>query len=162
MIDVPKRGEMGKRVQVVVREQAGFLRRAVGGSGRERDALLLGAKTVIAAMIAWVLARYLLPPTVSTFAPFTALVALQATVYRSVRDSAQYLVAMAAGAALAATLAAVLGVHGWTFGLLTLIALCVGRIRRFGHQGTQVAIVGSSRSPPGRERSTTSGTWPLR
>ncbi|MFF3015457.1 aromatic acid exporter family protein [Streptomyces sp. NPDC057939] len=97
---------------------------------------------MIAAMVAWVLARHLLPPTVSTFAPFTALVALQATVYRSVRDAAQYLVAMAVGATLAATLAAILGIHGWTFGLLTLLALCVGKIRRLGHQGTQVAIVG--------------------
>ncbi|MFD9406518.1 hypothetical protein ACFWBN_05745 [Streptomyces sp. NPDC059989] len=50
--------------------------------------------------------------------------------------------AMAAGATLAATLAAVAGRHGWTFALLTLIALCIGRIRRFGRQGTQVAIVG--------------------
>ncbi|MFE5520727.1 hypothetical protein ACFQ9Q_23835 [Streptomyces virginiae] len=49
---------------------------------------------------------------------------------------------MTAGATLAATLAAVAGIHGWAFGLLTLIALCVGRIRRFGQQGTQVAIVG--------------------
>ncbi|MFD9336661.1 aromatic acid exporter family protein [Streptomyces sp. NPDC060028] len=97
---------------------------------------------MFAAMAAWVLARYLLPPTVSTFAPFTALVALRATVYRSVRDSVQYLLAMAAGTALAAALAALAGIHGWTFGLLTLIALCVGRIRRFGQQGTQVAIVG--------------------
>ncbi|MFD6180677.1 aromatic acid exporter family protein [Streptomyces goshikiensis] len=93
-------------------------------------------------MAAWVIARYLLPPTVPTFAPLTALVALQATVYRSVRDCVQYLVAMAAGAALAASLAAVAGIHGWTFGLLTLIALCPGRIERFGQQGTQVAIIG--------------------
>lgn len=123
-------------------ERAGHLRRAVQGAGSERDELLLGAKTVVAAMAAWVMARYLLPPTVSTFAPFTALVALQATVYRSVRDCLQYALAMAAGAALAATLAAVAGVHAWTFGLLTLIALCLGRIRRFGQQGPQVAIVG--------------------
>ncbi|MFD3545498.1 aromatic acid exporter family protein [Streptomyces sp. NPDC058655] len=123
-------------------ERGDYLRRAVRGPGNERDDLILGAKTVVAAMVAWVLARYLLPPTVSTFAPFTALVALQATVYRSVRDSAQYLLAMAVGAALAAALASAVGIHGWTFGLLTLIALCVGRIRRFGEQGTQVAIVG--------------------
>ncbi|MFF5703970.1 aromatic acid exporter family protein [Streptomyces sp. NPDC012794] len=97
---------------------------------------------MVAAMAAWVIARYLLPPTVSTFAPFTALVALQATVYRSVRDCVQYLLAMAVGAALAASLAATAGIHGWTFGLLTLIALCLGRIERFGQQGTQVAIVG--------------------
>ncbi|MFF3215628.1 hypothetical protein ACFYYB_33995 [Streptomyces sp. NPDC002886] len=34
------------------------------------------------------------------------------------------------------------GIHWWTFGLLTLTALGLGRIERFGQQGTQVAIVG--------------------
>ncbi|WP_373297522.1 hypothetical protein [Streptomyces nojiriensis] len=52
-------------------------------------------------MAAWVLARYLLSPSVATFAPFTALVSLQATVYRSVRDCLQYVLAMTAGATLA-------------------------------------------------------------
>ncbi|MCX4546035.1 aromatic acid exporter family protein [Streptomyces sp. NBC_01565] len=131
-----------RRTWSAVTERADYLRRAARGAGSERDEVLLGAKTVIAAMAAWVLARYLLPPSVSTFSPFTALVALQATVYRSVRDCLQYVLAMAAGAGLAATLAALAGIHGWTFGLLTLLALCVGRIRRFGQQGTQVAIVG--------------------
>ncbi|WP_272254316.1 aromatic acid exporter family protein [Streptomyces xanthophaeus] len=131
-----------RRTWSAVTERADYVRRAVRGAGSERDEVLLGAKTVIAAMAAWVLARYLLPPAVSTFAPFTALVALQATVYRSVRDCLQYVLAMVAGAGLAATLAAVAGIHGWTFALLTLLALCIGRIRRFGQQGTQVAIVG--------------------
>ncbi|MFG2715504.1 aromatic acid exporter family protein [Streptomyces goshikiensis] len=134
--------DAARRIWPTATEPAGYLRRAVQGAGSERDEVLLGAKTVVAAMAAWVLARYLLPPAVSTFAPFTALVALQATVYRSVRDCLQYVLAMAAGATLAATLAAVSGIHGWTFGLLTLIALCIGRIRRFGQQGPQVAIVG--------------------
>ncbi|MFE5720183.1 FUSC family protein [Streptomyces erythrochromogenes] len=125
-----------------VTERADYLRRAVRGAGAERDEVLLGAKSVIAAMVAWVLARYLLPPAVSTFAPLTALVALQATVYRSVRDCLQYVLAMAAGVTLAASLAAMAGIHGWTFGILTLAALCVGRVRRLGQQGTQVAIVG--------------------
>ncbi|MFF3214449.1 hypothetical protein ACFYYB_27820 [Streptomyces sp. NPDC002886] len=52
----------------------------------------------------------------STFAPFTALVALQATVYRSVHDCVQYLAAMAAGAALAGSLAAAAEIHGWVDG----------------------------------------------
>ncbi|MFD7081921.1 aromatic acid exporter family protein [Streptomyces sp. NPDC059918] len=134
-------GEVRHRLREAGAERVEYLRRAVRGPGSERDALLLGAKSVVAAMVAWVCARYLLPPTVSTFAPFTALVALQATVYRSLRDCVQYLLAMAAGAALAACLAATAGIHGWTFGLLTLLALWVGRIERFGQQGTQVAIV---------------------
>lgn len=129
-------------MRAAVTARADYVRRAVRAAGSERDELLLGAKSVVAAMAAWTLARYLLPPAVSTFAPFTTLVALQTTVYRSVRESVQYLVAMAVGATLAATLAATAGIHGWTFGLLTLIALCVGRIRRFGQQGIQVAIVG--------------------
>ncbi|MER5730770.1 aromatic acid exporter family protein [Streptomyces sp. NPDC002138] len=131
-----------RRIWSAVTDRANYLRRAVRRAGSERGEVLLGAKTVIAAMAAWVLARYLLPPAVSTFAPFTALVALRATVYRSVLDCLQYVLAMAVGATLAATLAAVAGIHGWTFGLLTLLALCVGRIRRFGQQGIQVAIVG--------------------
>ncbi|MFE9633448.1 aromatic acid exporter family protein [Streptomyces sp. NPDC006463] len=139
---MPRGVETVRRIWSAVTERADYLRRALRGAGSERDEVLLGAKTVIAAMAAWVLARYLLPPSVATFAPFTALVALQATVYRSVRDCLQYVLAMAAGATLAASLAAVAGIHGWTFGLLTLAALCVGRIRRFGQHGTQVAIVG--------------------
>ncbi|MFE1347922.1 aromatic acid exporter family protein [Streptomyces sp. NPDC058757] len=139
---MPRPGERRCRVRAAAAGKIAYLRRAARGSGSERDDLVLGAKSVVAAMAAWVIARYLLPPTVSTFAPFTALVALQATVYRSVRDCVQYLLAMAVGAALAACLAATAGIHGWTFGLLTLIALCLGRSERFGQQGTQVAIVG--------------------
>ncbi|MEV7442601.1 aromatic acid exporter family protein [Streptomyces sp. NPDC091204] len=139
---MPRQVDATQKVWSAVTERAGYLRRAARGAGTERDEVLLAAKTVIAAMAAWVLARYLLPSSVSTFAPFTALVALQATVYRSVRDCLQYILAMAAGATLAASLAASAGIHGWTFGILTLIALCVGKVRRLGQQGTQVAIVG--------------------
>ncbi|MFD3675715.1 aromatic acid exporter family protein [Streptomyces sp. NPDC058613] len=139
---MPGRVDVSHIFRSAAAARAGHLRRALKEAGSERDAVLLGAKTVVAATAAWLLARYLLPPAVSTFAPFTALVALQATVYRSVRDCLQYVLAVAAGAALAATLAAVAGIHGWTFGLLTLVALCVGTIRGFGQQGTQVAIVG--------------------
>ncbi|MFG2623061.1 aromatic acid exporter family protein [Streptomyces sp. NPDC048507] len=116
--------------------------RGLRSPGSERDDLVLGVKSVLAATVAWVLARHLLPHTVSTFAPFTALLALQATVYRSLRDCAQYLTAMTVGAALAASLAAVAGIHGWVFGLLTLLALAAGRFRPLGAHGTQVAIVG--------------------
>lgn len=58
--------------------------------------------------------------------------------------------------------AAMAGIHGWTFGLLTLLALWVGRIERFGQQGIQVAIVAFLHSPQGRDASTTSATWPPR
>ncbi|MEV7728874.1 aromatic acid exporter family protein [Streptomyces sp. NPDC087917] len=139
---MPEWDKVPGSVKTALREAAGYARRGVRSPGNERDDLLLGAKTAAAAMGAWVLARHLLPPAVSTFAPFTALVALQATVYRSLRECAQYVLAMTVGAALAATLAAAAGIHAWTFGLLTLLALAVGRFRPLGQHGTQVAIVG--------------------
>ncbi|WP_435972332.1 aromatic acid exporter family protein [Streptomyces sp. Qhu_M48] len=110
--------------------------------GPERDGLVLGAKSVGAATLAWMLARHLLPAAVTTFAPFTVLVVLQATVYRSVRECARYLMAMAAGAVLAAALAAWAGIHWWAFAILVLLGLTVGRLRPFGGQGAQVAVVG--------------------
>ncbi|MFJ9594596.1 aromatic acid exporter family protein [Streptomyces virginiae] len=116
--------------------------RGVREQGPERDELLLGAKSVGAAVVAWVVARHLLPVAVATFAPLTALLALQATVYRSVRDCVQYGLAVAAGAALAAALAAGAGIHWWSFALLGLLAVGVGRFRPFGGQGSQVAAVG--------------------
>ncbi|MEV6575888.1 aromatic acid exporter family protein [Streptomyces sp. NPDC051577] len=139
---MPEWDKLPGAVKTRCTEIAGRVRRGVRYQGSERDDLVLGAKTVVAAMGAWMLARHFLPTAVATFAPFTALVALQATVYRSVRHCAQYLIAMTVGAALAASLAAVAGIHGWTFGLLTLAALALGRVRRLGEHGTQVAIVG--------------------
>ncbi|MFJ2394507.1 aromatic acid exporter family protein [Streptomyces sp. NPDC087843] len=130
------------KVKVAVLGAAGYVRQAVRAPGGERDDLLLSVKTVVAAMIAWMLTRQFLPPAVATFAPFTAMVTLQATLYRSLRDCVQYLVAISVGATLAATLAAVAGIHGWTFGLLTLVALWLGRVKRLGQHGTQVAVVG--------------------
>ncbi|MET9958126.1 aromatic acid exporter family protein [Streptomyces sp. NPDC006326] len=119
-----------------------YLRRAGRSAGNERDDLLLIAKSGVAAMAAWMLAHHFLTPAVVTFAPFTALVVLQTTLYRSVRDCVQYLLAMTAGAVLAAALAATAGLHSWSFGLLTLVALALGRVRRLGEHGTQIAIVG--------------------
>ncbi|MFF8609652.1 aromatic acid exporter family protein [Streptomyces sp. NPDC015346] len=135
-------GKGPERVWAGAAETAAYVRRAVRSSGSERDDLLLTGKTVVAATAAWMLAHHFLPPTVSTFAPFTALVAVQATVYRSFRESVQYLLAMAVGATLAAALAATFGLHAWTLALLTLIALRIGRVRRLGQQGIQVAVVG--------------------
>ncbi|MFI1279833.1 aromatic acid exporter family protein [Streptomyces sp. NPDC020858] len=139
---MPKWSSAPRRAKCALVHAAAYAWCGVRKPGSERDDLLLGAKTVVAAMGAWTLARYLLSPAVATFAPFTAMVALQATLYRSLRDCAQYALAMSVGATLAATLAATAGIHGWTFGLLTLAALWLGRVRRLGQQGTQVAIVG--------------------
>ena len=86
----------------MVRSGADYLRRAVRQPGYERDDLLLVAKSVAAAVGAWALAAWLLPHVTTAFAPFTALLAVRATVYRSLRDGAQYLVAVLIGVSLVA------------------------------------------------------------
>lgn len=139
---MPRWRNVPERVSAAAAHAAAYVWRGVRTPGSERDDLLLGAKTVVAAMVAWTLARFFLPPAVATFAPFTVMVALQATLYRSLRDCAQYALAMSVGATLAATLAATAGIHAWTFGLLTLAALWLGRAGRLGRQGSQVAVVG--------------------
>ncbi|MFC8829357.1 aromatic acid exporter family protein [Streptomyces sp. NPDC057137] len=116
--------------------------RGITSSGPERDDLLLQGKGVTAAVVAWSLANWLLPSTVTTFAPFTALLILQVTIYQSLRDCIQYLTAMLLGAALAAGLGATAGVHAWSLAVLILCALAIGKTQRLGYQGTQVSVIG--------------------
>ncbi|WP_435192153.1 FUSC family protein [Streptomyces sp. bgisy126] len=114
---------------------------AVRGPGEARDGLLLQAKGAAAATVAWSLSSWLLPTNVTAFAPFTALLALQATVYRSMWDSAQYLAAMAIGTAVAAGFGSTVGVHAWTLCVLVFVALAVARLQLLGGQGAQVPVV---------------------
>ncbi|MET9954363.1 aromatic acid exporter family protein [Streptomyces sp. NPDC006339] len=127
------------RRQVQARWQ--FVCRAVRGPGEERDGLLLQCKGAAAAAVAWCVAAWLLPPTVRAFAPFTALLALQSTVYRSLWDSVQYLGAMALGTAGAAAFGSTVGVHVWSVGALAFIALIGARSQLLGRQGAQVPVV---------------------
>ncbi|MFF6833816.1 MULTISPECIES: aromatic acid exporter family protein [unclassified Streptomyces] len=114
---------------------------AVRGPGEARDGLLLQAKGAAAATVAWSLSSWLLPTNVTAFAPFTALLALQATVYRSMWDSAQYLAAMAIGTAVAAGFGSTVGVHAWTLCVLVFVALAAARLHLLGGQGAQVPVV---------------------
>ncbi|MFJ8660317.1 aromatic acid exporter family protein [Streptomyces sp. NPDC093795] len=115
--------------------------RAVREPGEKRDGLLLQVKGAAAAAAAWWVSAWLLPLTVTAFATFTALLALQSTVYRSLWDSAQYLAAMALGTAGAAAFGSTVGVHAWSVGVLTFIGLIGARLQLLGRQGAQVPVV---------------------
>ncbi|MFF4172171.1 aromatic acid exporter family protein [Streptomyces sp. NPDC001744] len=117
------------------------VREAIRGPGEARDGMLLQAKGAAAATVAWCLSSLLLPTNVTGFAPFTALLALQSTVYRSLWESAQYLGAMAVGTAVAAAFGTTVGVHAWALCVLVFVALVVARLHLFGGQGTQVPVV---------------------
>ncbi|MFJ4871962.1 aromatic acid exporter family protein [Streptomyces sp. NPDC088757] len=117
------------------------LEEAVRGPGEARDGMLLQVKGAAAATVAWCLSSWLLPANVAAFAPFTALLALQSTVYRSLWDSAQYLGAMAIGTAVAAAFGSTVGVHAWALCVLVFLALMVARLHLLGGQGAQVPVV---------------------
>lgn len=119
------------------RRSAGALRRP----GPARDDLLLIVKGVIAAVAASWLTAWLAPSSFLAFAPFTALLAVQGTLYRSVWDSARYLGALTIGVALAGGFGLVTGPRPWALALLVAVALIAGRARWFGAQRTQAATV---------------------
>ncbi|MFF5426464.1 MULTISPECIES: aromatic acid exporter family protein [unclassified Streptomyces] len=134
-------GTVGTRCRDAARGRREVLLRAVRRPGPERDALLLQAKGAAAAATAWWLASWLLPSTVTAFAAFTALLALQSTVYRSLLDSAQYLGAMALGTGVAAAFGSTAGVHAWSVAVLAFVALTGARLNLLGRQSTQVPVV---------------------
>ncbi|MFI9647655.1 aromatic acid exporter family protein [Streptomyces sp. NPDC052040] len=134
-------GGIGRRLAIQVRRTAGYLKAGLCGQGPERDDLVLLIKATAAATAAWYLARWLLPRTVLSFAPLTALLVSQATLYRSLRHGAQYVAALVVGVGLAAGLASWAGVHGWTFVLLALAGLVLARPRPLGEHGFQVVVV---------------------
>ncbi len=118
----------------------GTMRRGLGHAGPDRDAMLSIVKSVFAAAVAWLIANNLLHAPSATFAPFTALLMVQATVSQSLDQSARYAAAMVAGVVLAGVLTPTLGAAMWTFAVLILVALVFGRWRKLGQQGPQVGV----------------------
>lgn len=117
-----------------------LVRRGIGHAGPDRDTLLLILKSALAATVAWILASIVLGAPSATFAPFSALLMVQATVSRSMDQALRYALAVVAGVVLAGLLAPLLGTTVWTFALLMVVALILGRWRRLGSQGPQVAV----------------------
>lgn len=97
------------------------------------------AKSVVAATVAWVIGNIALGASVPAFAPFTAVMMVQASVYRSLRQALQYVLAVIAGVCIEGGLGFALGPNIGTFVLLTFIAVLIGRWHRLENQGVQVA-----------------------
>ncbi|MFG2591330.1 aromatic acid exporter family protein [Streptomyces sp. NPDC048438] len=114
-------------------------RRAFSYSGDERDTLLVIGKSTLAATLAWVIAYDVLDARSPAFAPFSAVLIMQVTVYRSVVQSLRYVGAVVAGVLVQAALGFLAGPDLLTFVLVALIALTIGRWPVLGVQGPQVA-----------------------
>ncbi|WP_371789820.1 aromatic acid exporter family protein [Streptomyces sp. NBC_01471] len=116
-----------------------WLRRAAGSDGHERHTLELIGKSTLAATISWLIAYDVMHAVSPAFAPFSAILIMQVTVYQSVTQALRYVGAVSAGVALQAALGLLAGPDLLTFALVALVALSIGRWRPLGSQGPQVA-----------------------
>ncbi|WP_067971143.1 FUSC family protein [Nocardiopsis trehalosi] len=116
-----------------------WARRAVRADGHERHTVLLIAKSTIAACAAWAVAYYGLQAKSPAFAPFSAVLIMNVTVYQSVAQALRYILAVAAGVALQGVFGFLAGPDLLTFALVAATALIIGRWPPLGSQGTQVA-----------------------
>ncbi|QFR97477.1 hypothetical protein GBW32_02780 [Streptomyces tsukubensis] len=101
--------------------------------------MLLVAKSTLAAALSWIISFYVMDARSPAFAPFSAVVIMQVTVYQSVVQSLRYVGAVAAGVAVQAALGFTTGPELLTFLAVAVIALSIGRWRVLGTQGPQVA-----------------------
>ncbi|GAB2481059.1 aromatic acid exporter family protein [Nocardiopsis aegyptia] len=117
------------------------LRRAVRGRGRERERVVLILRSVIASTLAWAVAALVMDSSQVAFAPFSALLVVRPSVYRSVLDSSRYVAAVFLGVLAAGAAGLTVGVHLWAFALVVLVALVVGQASLFREQGRQIPVV---------------------
>ncbi|SDJ57758.1 FUSC family protein [Streptomyces indicus] len=117
---------------------AQWLRRTVTRAGHERHTVLLIGKGALAATLAWAVAHDLLQARSPAFAPFSAVIVLQTTVYQSVMHALRYVGAVVVGVSVQAALTVTTGTGLVTFALVALVTLGIGRWAKLGPQGSQV------------------------
>lgn len=93
-----------------------------------QSGLLLTVKVVLAAVVAWVLAEQVLGLPLSFLAPWSALLAVHATVYRSLANGAQQVAGAVAGVLLAVVAAELIGLTPYSLGVALLVSLLIGRL----------------------------------
>lgn len=111
-------------------------------SGPEREMLLLLFKSAVAGVLSWALAAYVLASPQPTYAPFTALLVVQSTAYRSLLQSIRYVLAVILGVVAAGAAGPLLGENTAAFGVMLVATLVIGRWQRLGTQGLQVSVAG--------------------
>jgi hypothetical protein len=107
---------------------------------RGRTPGLRTAKTVVAAVAAFVIAGLLDTSAQPILAPLTALLVVQLTMYETVTHGWERIVSVAAGVAVAATFASVVGLTWWSLGAVVAVSLVAGRLLRLGPHLPEVPI----------------------
>ncbi|MFI1532690.1 aromatic acid exporter family protein [Streptomyces griseus] len=121
------------------RSGAAWWGRVRQASGPERDSVLWVGKSALAATAAWWVAQDVLHATSPAFAPFSAVLIMNATIYRSLWQALRYAGAVAVGVAIQGALGFLIGPELFVFPLVAIIALAIGQWRALGEQRTQVA-----------------------
>jgi hypothetical protein len=109
---------------------------------RDQDAPLglRTAKTTLAAVLSWELALRLPGTAPPVLAPLTALLVTQITLVKTITGSLQRVGSVIAGVLLALAVAALLGLHWWSIGLVIFASLVVGQVLRLGPHRIEVPI----------------------
>ncbi|MFJ6698053.1 aromatic acid exporter family protein [Streptomyces sp. NPDC091272] len=121
-----------------VRDVGAWLARAWRSSGHERNTVLVIVKSALAATAAWWVAYDLIGATSPAFAPFSAVLIMNATVYQSLWQALRYTAAVTAGVAVQAVLGFLIGPELFVFPLVAVIALAIGQWPALGEQRAQV------------------------
>jgi len=96
-------------------------------------------KTVVAAVVAWVLAVQVFGLAQPFLAPWAALLVVHATIYRTFSRGVRQVAATVLGVLLAAATAQTLGLNPWSLGLTLLAGLLVGQVRFLRSDSTVAA-----------------------
>jgi hypothetical protein len=100
------------------------------------------AKTVLAAVTAWVLAASVLDLPQPFLAPWAALLVVHATVYRTFSKGAQQVAATVVAVLLAALIGELMGLTTGSVAVLLVVALVLGAIPWLGTEATTIATTG--------------------
>ena len=115
----------------------------LGRLARRGDDAPLGlrtAKTTLAAVISWELARLLPGSQPPVLAPLTALLVTQLTLVKTITGSLQRVASVTAGVLLALAAADLLGLHWWSVGLVIFVSLAVGQVLKLGPHRIEMAV----------------------
>lgn len=100
------------------------------------------AKTVLAAVTAWVIASSVLDLPQPFLAPWAALLVVHATVYRTFSKGAQQVAATVVAVLLATGVGEALGLTTGSIALLLVVALVLGAVPWLGVEATTIATTG--------------------
>lgn len=118
------------------------VRTAIQRPSTERDTVYKVVKSALAATVAWEIADNvpLGGAQAPWLAPVTAMVVVGATVSETFTGALQRVAATVVGVLVSYWTGHFLGLHWWSILIVVIGALTLGSWRRFGNQGTQVAI----------------------